>query len=249
MTFTRHLDIDGFFNLRDVGHYATRDGGTVQPGRLFRCGALHDVPALGHLGIRTVLDLRSDTEIERDAKACGPIREQDGVVRVSMPLIPPNVNGLSVSEYLDSIVGPGISGRRYYKYLEVAGTNIRGAIELFGRPDAFPAVINCTAGKDRTGVMVALLLDLVGVPRATIVEDYDLSNRATLQLVKHIQTVSEVEFEPTESDLARFGAPPEAMDGMLGSLHEEHGSAEAYLRGLGVDDRVLSAIKDALLRS
>ncbi len=247
MTFTRHLNVDGIFNLRDVGHYTTHDGRTVQPGRLFRCGALHDVPALGHLDIRTVLDLRTDAEIERDAIACGPIRELDGVRRVSLPLIPQNVDGLSVTAYLDSLVGPGISAKRYSKYLEIAGANIRAAIELLGEPDAFPAVVHCTAGKDRTGVIVALLLDIVGVPRVTIVEDYDLTNRSTPQLVQHIQTVSQIKHEPTESELARYGAPPEAMDGMLASLHREHGSAQGYLRGLGVDDRVFTAIKDALL--
>ena len=247
MSFTRHLDIDGVFNLRDVGHYTTHDGRTVRPGRLFRCGALHDVPALGHLDIRTVLDLRTADEIERDAIACGPIRELDGVRRVSLSLIPQNVDGLGVTAYLDSLVGPGISARRYFKYLEIAGANIRAAIELFGDPNAFPAVVHCTAGKDRTGVLVALLLDLVGVPRKTIVEDYELSNRATRQLVEHIQTVTQTEYEPSESELARFGAPPEAMDGMLQSLHREHGSAEGYLRGLGVEVRVLAAIRDALL--
>lgn len=247
MSFTRHLDIDGIFNLRDVGHYANHDGETVKPGRLFRCGALHDVPALGHLGVRTVLDLRSDAEIERDAIACGPIRELDGVRRVSLSLIPENVNGLGVTAYLDSIVGPGISSKRYYKYLEIAGANIRAAIELLGESDAFPAVVHCTAGKDRTGVIIALLLDIAGVPHRTIVEDYDLSNRATPQLVRHILTVSQIEYEPSESELAQFGAPPEAMEGMLESLHREHGSAEGYLRDLGVDDRVFTAIKDGLL--
>ncbi|HJN91938.1 MAG TPA: tyrosine-protein phosphatase, partial [Dehalococcoidia bacterium] len=97
MTFNRHLDVDGIFNLRDVGHYATADGRTVQPGRLFRCGALHDLPALTHLEIRTVLDLRTDAEIERDAIACGPLREADGVRRTSLSLIPQNVDGLGVT--------------------------------------------------------------------------------------------------------------------------------------------------------
>ena len=247
MTFTRHLDVEGIFNLRDVGHYTTHDGGAVRPGRLFRCGALHDVSALGHLDLRTVLDLRSDAEIERDAIACGPIRELDRVRRISLPLIPQQVNGLGVSAYLDSLVGPGISGRRYFKYLEVAAANIRVIIELLGEPDAFPAVVHCTAGKDRTGVIIALLLDLVGVPRETIVDDYDLSNRSVPQLVEHIQTVSQIKYEPSESELARFGAPRDAMDGMLESLHREHGSAQGYLRSLGVDDRVFTAIKDALL--
>ncbi len=247
MTFNRHLDVDGIFNLRDVGHYATADGRTVQPGRLFRCGALHDLPALTHLEIRTVLDLRTDAEIERDAIACGPLREADGVRRTSLSLIPQNVDGLGVTAYLDSLVGPGISAKRYSKYLEIAGHNVRTAIELFGEQDAFPAVVHCTAGKDRTGVIVALLLDVVGVPRQTIVDDYDLTNKSTPELVQHMQTVGQIEHEPSESDMARYGAPPEATDGMLAQLHQEHGSARDYLRGLGVNDRVFASIEAALL--
>ena len=247
MTFSRHLEVEGVFNLRDVGQYATDDGRTTRPGRLFRCGALHDLPSLVHLDIHTVIDLRSDNEITRDAIACGPIREHEGTRRISRPLIPTDVDGLGVTAYLDSLVGPGISARRYAKYLEIAGDNVRFVIEQFGQPDAFPGLVHCTAGKDRTGVIIALLLDIVGVPHETIVEDYDLTNLATPRLVEHMRKIYKTDFQPSESDLAALGAPREAMVGLLAILKQEHDGARAYLSKLGVNDGVFATIEHALL--
>lgn len=240
MPFIRHLEAAGTFNLRDVGNYVTADGRSTQPGRLFRCGAVHNLPALECLGIRTVLDLRTDDEISRDTIACGRIRNAEGVRRISVSLIPEEINGRQMTAYLDSLVGRGISAARYSKYLEVAHENIRAVIEVLVSPNTFPALVHCTAGKDRTGVIIALLLDMVGVPATTIVEDYDLTNLAADKLIDHIETVNKIRFKRSESNLAAIGAPRGAMEGMLAQLHEEHGSARSYLRGLGVDDSVLA---------
>jgi len=248
MDFERHLEVDGTFNLRDIGHYATRSGRRTRAGRFYRCGALHDIGQLAPLGVRTVVDLRTDAEIIRDGVACGPIREADGMRRVARSLMPQSVEGKPPSAYLDALVGPGMSAARYAMYLEIAADNIRAVIETLAEPDATPSVVHCTAGKDRTGVVVALVLDVLGVPPETIVDDYDLSNLATPQLVDHVRRVNHApDFEPSESDLISMGAPREAMQGLLSRMHADHGSARGYLDSIGVDRGVFDALEHSLL--
>lgn len=246
-SFERTLAVAGTFNFRDVGQYPARDGHTTRPGVLYRSGALHDFAPLAALGIRTVLDLRGERDIERDAGSLGSIGNAPGVRRVANPLIPPLVGEQTGYEYLNERFGPGISAGRYQGYLEIGAERLRAAFGALSSPEAFPAVVHCTAGKDRTGVVIALVLDLLGVPHETIVADYEMSNAAMPDLVAHLRGEARETADLSESDLARFGAPAPAMRGFLAHVEKTHGSARELLTSIGVDERVFETLEAVLL--
>lgn len=245
--FERRIDVAGTFNFRDVGHYETSDGRRTRPGVLYRSGAIHDLAVLGALGVRSVIDLRSASDVQRDAGPMGALREHAEVRRVARPLLPRQIDGSPPYEWLNDRYGSGISAERYLAYIEVGADNVRAVFQHLAGPEAFPAVVHCTAGKDRTGVIVALVLDLLGVQRDTIVEDYAHSNAAIPDLLRHLAGDRVQVEELSESDLFRYGAPAAVMDGFLDGLYSEHGSARAYLEQIGVDRSVFAALEDALL--
>ena len=92
----------------------------------------------------------------------------------------PFIDELPDAEELDR--RPGLLGAQYKEMLEDAGGQILGALEVLAAPDALPAVFHCTAGKDRTGVLSAIVLSLLGVPEETVVADYALSGEAMQRL-------------------------------------------------------------------
>ncbi len=245
--FERSLEVEGSFNFRDLGHYSARDGFTTRPGVLYRSAAIHDLRAVGALGVRTIVDLRGASDVERDAGPLGAVREQLGVRRVMTPLIPPRVGEISGHEYLNERCGPGISAARYSGYIEIGFKSVRNVFQLFASADTFPAVVHCTAGKDRTGVIIALVLDLLGVSHETIVADYELSNAAVPDLVAHFGGDAADLGALSESDMMGFGAPREAMQGFLAQLHRDHGSARAWLSSIGVEDAAFDTLEQVLL--
>lgn len=245
--FQRTLEIDGIFNFRDVGHYVTRGGRMTRPGVLYRSGAVHDLGTVRRFGVKTVLDLRGVSDVERDSKRMGTLRSHSAVERVALPLIPADVDGQSGHEFLNDRFGPGITAGRYGGYLEIGPNNVRDALQVFARPEVFPAVVHCTAGKDRTGVIIALILDVLGVDHETIIADYVLSNDSVPHLVKHLRGDEGAAVALSESDMARFGAPEPAMRGFLEQLSGEHGSARELLRKLGVAESVFDVLEAALL--
>ena len=143
--------------------------------------------------------------------------------------------------------GPGISAARYSGYIEIGSKNVLDVCQLFASADAFPAVVHCTAGKDRTGVIIALVLDLLGVAHETLVADYELSNAAVPDLVVHFGGDAADVAALSESDMMQFGAPREAMQGFLAQLHREHGSAREWLRSIGVEDASFDTLEEVLL--
>ncbi len=128
-----------------------------------------------------------------------------------------------------------------------AGGQIRAALEVLAAPGALPAVFHCTAGKDRTGVLSAIVLSLLGVDEPTVVADYALSGEAMTRLrakliVKYpegrdaIENISEV-----------FSAEPAQMEALLDHLRATYGSVEAYVAGLGAGPGLVEGLRGALL--
>ena len=170
------LMLEGVLNFRDIGGYATADGGRVRCGRMFRSAAFaeateDDRRRLDALGLKLVYDLRATAERGRrpqgwPAAGCGPeIAARD--------------MQQSVGNLVDAIVAPDatpeqIVGRMLatYRHLPYEQAESYAAVLARAAAGDLPMVFNCSAGKDRTGVLAALLLDLLGVPRAVVIEDY-----------------------------------------------------------------------------
>jgi protein-tyrosine phosphatase len=183
------------------------------------------VDALVGLGLRQVIDLRWPEELllaPNDFRA-------DPVVRyTSIPLLAD-----------DPTPHAGLAGM-YLHVLDARAPQLGAVVRALLVAGGLPAVIGCAAGKDRTGVTIALLLDLCGVPRDTIVEDYALSAGYFASPVAHI-----------EPDDWRHGglivdSPPEFMDAALAHLDAVHGGARQLLRRQGLTDAELDDLVERL---
>ncbi len=189
------------------------------------------------LGLRTVIDLRSDVEVEQG--------------RFPVDEIPVDFHHLSFIKTLPNAeefkMAPGMLGQSYLDMVRDRGAEIAAALKVIASREAQPIVFHCTAGKDRTGVLAALLLDLLGVPHETIAEDYALSERAMVALRANL-----VERYPEGADAINdagelFTAEPANMTRLFDMVRQTYGSTGAYAESIGVDHEVVAQLRDALL--
>ncbi len=243
----RHHAFEACFNFRDIGGYSGVDGRTVRWGRYFRAGrqdrmTAADIDRVGKLKISTQIDLRRPDEVEDHGR--GPL-EGLGAQYEILPVIP-----LGGSQVLNQNVGAGISGERYLGYLDFDTTPMGRIFEILATADQYPVVVHCTAGKDRTGVISALTLLILGVDRSVIEEDYALTNR---DVERHIDFVAKHDGLPDnvshEGMVGNAGVPEEAIGVFLDGLDREHGGAMAFLQSIGVNDKIQESIREALLES
>jgi protein-tyrosine phosphatase len=111
-----------------------------------------------------------------------------------------------------------------------------------------PAVFHCAAGKDRTGVLAAFILSILGVPEEVISADYGKTADGMKRLIEWAK-VKQPELADTYANMpARFAASdPRAMTIILSGLSATHGSVQNYLREIGVDEKVFTALRAELL--
>ncbi|MEN3267792.1 MAG: protein-tyrosine phosphatase [Pseudonocardia sp.] len=242
----RWLTFEGLDNVRDIGGLPLRGGGTTRPGLLLRSASLHHcTPAdVEHLvdvfGLRLVLDLRTPREIEQD----GPTAlARAGVETVALSFLPEQ--GRTLPE-TDDDTDPLV--RNYLGYLSDRGENVVTAVRLLAAPDVGPSLVHCAAGKDRTGVLVALMLDAAGVERDAVVADYALSAEQVEALFRRWTTASG---EPMPEDIARHLPRAEAMAAVLAHLDAEYGAnssggAAGWLRANGLDEESLTRLRARL---
>jgi protein-tyrosine phosphatase len=242
----RHIAFDRLHNFRDIGGYPTADGRTTRWHRLYRSDALckltgEDWTRYRALGVRTVIDLRYPWEIERT----GRVPDHDGLAWHNLPI--------EHRPYDQSALAHDVEPARLLadKNAEVALDGVeelRRAIEIIATDGTTPVVVHCAAGKDRTGLLVALVLALVGVGEDDIVADYALTGRATDRFVSDWKRrrAHLPEMPPLWPGYGQ--APAEAMRLFLTELAAEHGSVDAYARKrLGVDDALRGALQAQLV--
>lgn len=237
------LAIDGTHNFRDVGGYPA-EGGRTRSGQLFRSDALSRITASGvadltALRIGVVVDLRSDLERSQDSSA----DVLPGAVHVSLP-----IHGGSRRSMLDS---DGITLEGLYRdVLEDCAWTLTAAVSVIGEAGRTPVLVHCTAGKDRTGLVVALALEAAGVDRTAVVADYTQSalnldgvwiNRTLTSLVSHGVPISPRLFEVIG------GSPDHAMTNVLEWLDHVYGSTTGYLRAHGMADDTVEMLRDKLV--
>ncbi|MGI9432588.1 MAG: tyrosine-protein phosphatase [Myxococcota bacterium] len=234
------VELAGVVNARDLGGWATA-AGRVRRGQLYRSGALHgatpaDVARLrDDLGVRWIVDLRGAREIELDGLGA---------------LAAPPVQHLSLS-LLEGASDPARAAtllERYVEILERAGGPLAHLLETLATT-ADPVLVHCFAGKDRTGVVAAVVLGVLGVADADIVADYARTReqlpaiRASLEASRAFAEV--VDRFPPET----LHADPETMEQFLVEVRGRFGDMRGYVRGIGVTERTLSALAERLIES
>jgi protein tyrosine/serine phosphatase len=238
------LSFSTVFNFRDLGGRPGAGGRIVHYGRLYRSDSLHRLTddegeKLTALGIRTVLDLRRPHEVERD----GRIPELPGVEYYNLHPVHREWNP---GQY-DARSG----AHRYLadRYLDMAEEGIDGfgaALRLIADAQRAPLVMHCFAGKDRTGVLAALTLALLGVGEADITADYGASEAAQAPISAQIRR-DHPGNQLTAPPVHFTVCPPQAMRIFLTELTNRYGSVPGYARAAGVNDLHIEALRAHLL--
>jgi protein-tyrosine phosphatase len=240
--YPRNLAFSTTYNFRDVGGYPGLDGRTVRWRRLFRADSLHrlegdDWAAFGALGVRTVVDLRRDFEVAR----YGRVPEADGLTYHNLVL--QHVDWAEVP-YPGGVVHERWIADRYLNFTEDGRAALAAALSVIADPAAAPIVVHCMAGKDRTGVVCALALALLGVSDEDVAGDYALTESAMARLTAYLR---EHNPEAIEGQDHWFASPPEAMLLFLQDMRRLHGSVEKYARTIGVTAEQIAAMRTSLL--
>jgi protein-tyrosine phosphatase len=249
----RLIPLTGAFNFRDLGGYPARDGRRTRWGRLFRSDTLHeltvaDVEVLRSLGLATVIDLRTSRELDHTGR--GPLGSEPIVYR-HLSVIPEG--DLSVvregeGEAVGAPARPGEElGERYLWYLDTGRSALVDALMLVTEPANLPLVFHCAAGKDRTGVLAALVLDIVGVDPEVIVDDYLITaGRMELILGRYLDDPAVVA-RMAEVPRNRFGVEAQSMEQFLGGLHDRFGGGRRWALASGAAPDSLDRMEDLLL--
>ncbi|HZZ46623.1 MAG TPA: tyrosine-protein phosphatase [Pseudonocardia sp.] len=231
----RWVRLDGVENVRDLGGVPLSDGGATAFGQLLRCARLaeateSDVEFLTEkYGVRTVIDLRTPREVEKDGPT--PL-ELAGVRTEHLSVLPEGQRPLPRD-------GEDPKVFNYRGYLRFRPENMVAAVRLLTEPDAGPALVHCAAGKDRTGVFSALVLDAVGAAREAVVADYALSN---LELEAVLRRGVGGDHDIDLSEIDKHRCPPEVMSAVLAGLDAE-GAAVGWLRAQGMPDEELTRLR------
>ena len=247
--YSRHLRFKSITNFRDLGGYRTRSGRTVAWRRVFRSGEFswmtkEDYQRLKEeIQLATVIDLRSAQEVER--QGIGLFSGAD-LRYHSVPFLA-GTSRADDEKFLQQCTDMG----DFYLYItkhESFGSQIVRALEIIAEPENHPLVFNCAIGKDRTGILAAMLLSLVGVPDKDIIEDYSLSGPYMEELLEKIKSDPRTaENAPPHIPDYFWKARPESMELFLTTLRKKHGSIPGYLESMGSKDSLIERLKAALL--
>lgn len=247
------LPLEGAFNLRDFGGHATADGRCVKRGMLYRSGTMAllteaDADHLRSLGIKAICDFRRGNERTAEPTQwhgaevdyfCRDYSESSGLLGEMLER-----EGATADDMRQTMIA-------LYRVIPVDHAESFSAMFARIADGRVPLLINCSAGKDRTGVGAALILSVLGVPRQTIVEDYLATNahadwdwllaqRDTL-VAKASRTRADVLTPLLRADAAY-------LDSLFTTLDEKHGGVDGYLNDvLGVDAAARKAIRGMLL--
>jgi protein-tyrosine phosphatase len=240
--WTRQLDWEGVLNARDLGGYPTADGRETRWGALVRSDSLALLTqagrqALVRYGVRTIVDLRLPEEVAGEPN---PFAEPDhrGVAYCNLSFIDPAAAPPAEVTTL---------AEDYKGMLDRFTQAVAGVMAAVAEAGDGGVLVHCAAGKDRTGLVSALLLGLLGVPRETIADDYALSAECLRPRDEEWLANGPGERAEREQALVRFAPTRQVMLEVLEHLDERYGGVEGYLRQAGVTPEDLERLRARLL--
>jgi protein-tyrosine phosphatase len=264
------LGLQNATNARDLGGQLTRDGRRVRTGVLFRAGALDklsegDIAVLAELKLACVVDFRDAHEARKapdrlptPAPPVMALPVLDGAVHSdTFGIIGRVVRGTEDPSALEALredaAGGGAAGMManlYRGFVNSAGSRAAFAqtVRLLADPDQLPLLFHCTAGKDRTGWLSAVILDALGVDREAVVADYLQTNEVAVGLHEVIMNLLEGKVPDPTVVLPMVQARAAYLEAGFDEADRLYGGMSGYLRdGLEVDDRRLAALRANLL--
>ncbi len=233
---------EGAVNFRDLGGLPTEDGGRLRAGLLFRSDTLQelteaDVDVLvRELALRLIVDLRAPQEAAYEGRG---LLEVEPVRHVNLALNSRDERAVP-DLTADTLV------EHYLGYLAVSGATAAEAFRLLA-DEGLPAVVHCAAGKDRTGVMAALVLRAVGVPAEVVAQDYARSAEALPAILARLRRLpayaDRIDLLPPEVHESRA----ETMADFLRAVDEQYGSVAGFLQQAGLEDDVVPRLRERLV--
>ncbi|HSO64216.1 MAG TPA: tyrosine-protein phosphatase [Ornithinibacter sp.] len=243
----RWIDLDGLVNMRDLGGLPTRDGRRTASGRLIRSDNLQDLTdadvtrLVDELGVTDIVDLRTETEVHLEGP--GPLRRVESLTHHHHSLIEERQAGETAEEVGErALLTPRDEDRpsrdarfwaeHYLGYLARRPDSVAAALRVIADAEG-ATVVHCAAGKDRTGTVVALALDVAGVPRDEIVADYVLTAERIDAIIGRLMPRPSygeaLAKQKSEDQLPRA----ESIEAILDALHDGWGGAPGWLRERG----------------
>ena len=238
----RFIPLEGCFNFRDLGGYKTQDNRTVKYRTLFRADNpqfLTEADAAyvaSDLGVAVVIDLRNPEdalESERWPQPSSPVRYANVPFLEGWDMTPPGL-GEDPIERLAAA---------YQWTITNSGARIVEALTVLAQSSNSPAMFHCTAGKDRTGILSAMVLSLLGVDEQQIFEDFYLTNQIIDTLGERLRSRPGNEHRSPRS----FEVPSGLIEQVLGGIRDAHGGVEGYVRANGISDATIDQLKQRLL--
>ncbi|MBC5635336.1 tyrosine-protein phosphatase [Ornithinibacillus sp. BX22] len=251
----RERKLEGSFNFRELGGYETMDGRHVKSGKLYRSGNLSAVTEAGievlkELEISAILDLRDEDEINKypDPDIAGvtwnhvPLINDDKVVRQPGDL----------SQFENKLLNskPGEMLVNLNRQLVSNTTGLRQVIQLLLDNRGKPILFHCMAGKDRTGVVAATILSLLGVPREIIIEDYLLTNKAQSEIEAGFEAIGHTMPDVIDKETVKaiFEARLEYIQEFFKEIEVQYGTVDSYLvNGIGLKEEEIALLRDFYL--
>ncbi|HEX2913136.1 MAG TPA: tyrosine-protein phosphatase [Chloroflexia bacterium] len=241
ISLQRRIELEGLHNLRDLGGYPTHTGRTTRWGRIYRSDSPERLlppgqQALVEQGVAVMIDLRTPYEVSKFPSVFAPSQ----VVKYHhMPVLKDDdAKALGNIDEVEAI--------NYY-VLDACQSNIREVMSRIASSQPDPVLIHCVAGKDRTGLISALMLGLAGVPAEVIAEDYALSHSCLTVKIEEWRA----EALAAGKDMAQFernmACAPETMLLTLDYLKNNYGGVEGYSRFIGLSEDEIETLKATLV--
>lgn len=256
----RWIDLDGLANMRDLGGLPTRDGGRTVSRRLIRSDNLQDLTdgdvrrLVEELGVSDVVDLRTETELHLEGD--GPLRRVESLTHHHHSLLPARP-----PESADEVAARALAlparepgsrdadfwSQHYLGYLAKRPDSVAAALRVVADARG-AAVVHCAAGKDRTGTVVALALDVAGVPREEIVADYVLSGERIEAIIGRLTDSDSIGPGLRGQALADQTPRAETMEAILDAVADGWGDAAGWLRDQGWGEADVERLRARLTR-
>ena len=261
LEYDREIHLKGTTNTRDIGGYTTSDLRTIRPGQIIRSENLSrlteaDFQKLEEIGVKTVIDLRTDKEHEKKPTVWlgdnppqfyhFPVGDADDAwFKAQRSLIKRNKFSARDSQELM------VDG--YRTIAEEGVSSYEQVMKVVLDQSNWPVLIHCNAGKDRAGIATTLILEAIGVDRETIMEEYLLTNEIG-------RSKEKAELMAKESSKSRrisrgpsadawypiVGVQPEMLEAYYTTVETQYGSMDAFLNELGVDQDARAALAESL---